>query len=189
MAADLLPRAGARAPRAPRRILVAHHLLLGDTLMLTPLLAKCRALWPDAELVMTCPPPFVGLYATAPYGVRVLPYDPADVASLGGLRREPPFDLALVTGDNRLQWLARALGARWIVAFAGDSPALEGLARRRAAPLPGRADGLGRPLRAPRRRSRSGALRDRRLAATAGRELPAATAALRACCTSARARR
>ena len=33
--------------------------------MLTPLLAKCRALWPDAELAMTCPPPFVGLYATA----------------------------------------------------------------------------------------------------------------------------
>ena len=33
----------------PQRILVAHHLLLGDTLMLTPLLAKCRALWPSAS--------------------------------------------------------------------------------------------------------------------------------------------
>ena len=28
------------APVNPRRILIAHHLLLGDTLMLTPLLAK-----------------------------------------------------------------------------------------------------------------------------------------------------
>lgn len=122
MAADLLHPGRRARPATPRRILVVHHLLLGDTLMLTPLLAKCRVLWPDAELAMTCPPPFVGLYATAPCGVRVLPYDPADVASLGGLRREPPFDLALVTGDNRLQWLARALGARWIVAFAGDAP-------------------------------------------------------------------
>ena len=40
------PRAS--APSDPRRILVAHHLLLGDTLMLTPLLKKLRTLHPDA---------------------------------------------------------------------------------------------------------------------------------------------
>ena len=33
-------------PIEPRRILIAHHLLLGDTLMLTPLLAKLRASHP-----------------------------------------------------------------------------------------------------------------------------------------------
>ena len=31
-----------RRPAAPRRILVLHHLLLGDTLMVTALLAKLR---------------------------------------------------------------------------------------------------------------------------------------------------
>jgi hypothetical protein len=34
--------------------LIAHHLLLGDTIMLTPLLAKCHARGPEAEIVMTC---------------------------------------------------------------------------------------------------------------------------------------
>ncbi len=44
-----------RPPRDPRRILIAHHLLLGDTLMLTPLLAKLRARHPSAELIMALP--------------------------------------------------------------------------------------------------------------------------------------
>ena len=35
-----------RAPAGPRRILVLHHLLLGDTLMLTALLAKLREQYP-----------------------------------------------------------------------------------------------------------------------------------------------
>jgi ADP-heptose:LPS heptosyltransferase len=109
-------------PAAPRRILVAHHLLLGDTLMLTPLLAKCRAQWPDADIVMTCPIAYAGLYAGNPYGTRVVPYDPREASTLRPLLAEAGVDLALVPGDNRLSWLARALGARWIVAFAGDSP-------------------------------------------------------------------
>ena len=41
------------APRDPRRILIAHHLLLGDTLMLTPLLKKLRTMHPQADIAMT----------------------------------------------------------------------------------------------------------------------------------------
>jgi ADP-heptose:LPS heptosyltransferase len=112
-----------RRPTAPRRILVAHHLYLGDTLMLTPLLAKLRHQYPDAEIVMTTPTPIAPLYQRRPYGVDAVPYDPRDIASLRALSRGPGYDLALVPGDNRYSWLARALGARWIVAFAGDRPA------------------------------------------------------------------
>ena len=43
----LLSRLGSGGRRSrpidPARILIAHHLLLGDTLMLTPLIAKLRA--------------------------------------------------------------------------------------------------------------------------------------------------
>jgi ADP-heptose:LPS heptosyltransferase len=108
-----------RAPDVPRRVLIAHDLLLGDTIMLTPLLAKCRERWPSADIVMTCAPSYRDLYAMSPYGVRVLPYDPRDVHSLKRLRAEAPFDLALIPGDNRYSWLARALGARWVVGFSG----------------------------------------------------------------------
>jgi ADP-heptose:LPS heptosyltransferase len=109
-------------PSAPRRILIAHHLLLGDTLMLTPLVAKLRAQHPDAEIAMTVPRAFAPLYAHRPYALRTLEWNPRDAQSVGRLLAEPAFDLAFIPGDNRHAWLAQAMGARWIVAFAGDRP-------------------------------------------------------------------
>jgi ADP-heptose:LPS heptosyltransferase len=111
-----------RVPRAPQRILIAHHLLLGDTLMLTSLLAKLRAQHPAADIVMALPEAFAPLYSRAPYGVRALGWNPR-TPSRSALWRERAFDLALVPGDNRVSWLALALGSRWIVGFDGDRPA------------------------------------------------------------------
>ncbi len=110
-------------PGAVRRVLVAHHLLAGDTLMLAPLLAKLRERYPDAELSMTMRRSLVPLFAGLPYGVRALAFDPRDGASLTELLEEQRYDLALVPGDNRYAWLAAALNAAWVVAFAGDRPA------------------------------------------------------------------
>ena len=115
---------GARArPQSPSRILIAHHLLLGDTLMLTPLLAKLRMRYPDAEITMVVPHACAPLYVNRPYGVRALGWDPRDARSVRRLLQEPGragFDLALIPGDNRHSLLAQAMGARWIVAFAED---------------------------------------------------------------------
>src|SRR5262252_6847597 len=61
-----------RSRSAPGRILVAHHLLLGDTLMLTALLAKLREQYHSSDIVMALPEAFAPLYARAPYGVRAL---------------------------------------------------------------------------------------------------------------------
>lgn len=112
-----------RAPVAPRRIIVLHHLLLGDTLMLTALLAKLRERFPDAEIVLTLPRAFAPLYVRRPYGIVVHAFDPRDLATFWPLLRAPRFDLALLPADNRWSWLARAIGARWIVGFANDKPA------------------------------------------------------------------
>ena len=109
-------------PASPRRILIAHHLLLGDTLMLTPLLAKLRERFPEAEVTMAVPHACAALYTGRPYGVRALGWDPRDPPSVRRLLRERGFDLALIPGDNRHAWLAQAMGARWIVAFGGDRP-------------------------------------------------------------------
>jgi ADP-heptose:LPS heptosyltransferase len=111
-----------RKPDAPRRILVLHHLLLGDTLMLTALLAKLRTAHPDAEIVMTVPRLYAPLYATRPFGVIAHPFDPRDLATFWPLLRGARFDLAILPADNRWSWLARAIGARWIVGLAGDRP-------------------------------------------------------------------
>ena len=125
----VLPRALARglAKRArseqPERILVAHHLLLGDTLMLAALLARLRARYPQAALEMTVDPAYMPLFSGRPYGVTALPYDPHRADLARAITRRGPYDLALVPGDNRHALLARAAGARWVVAFAGDTPA------------------------------------------------------------------
>jgi len=105
-------------PAKIRRVLLAHHLLLGDTLMLTPLIAKVRERYPDAEISMTVPRAIAPLYSTHPYGVRALPWDPRHANEK--LFSESRFDLAFVAGDNRYAWLAAAMHSRWIVAFSGD---------------------------------------------------------------------
>ncbi|MDP2751079.1 MAG: glycosyltransferase family 9 protein [Rhodocyclaceae bacterium] len=102
---------------------MAHHLLLGDTLLLTPMLAKLRQRYPEAKIWMTVIPSLVSLYEGCPYGVRVLPYHPKQVSTLWHWLKFSHFDLAVVPGDNRYAWLARALGARTIVALAGDGRA------------------------------------------------------------------
>lgn len=111
------------APADPKRILVAHHLLLGDTIMLSPLLAKLRANHPHAAIDMTVQPAILPLYATRPWGVRALAFTPRDSSTVAPLLREGPYDLAVVPGDNRHAWLAAAMGARHVVAHAGDVPA------------------------------------------------------------------
>ena len=117
--ARLQPR---RKPVSPRRILVAQHLLAGDVLMLAPLFAKLREQHPDADVAATVRGGVAPLFSGRPYGVRALPFEPREAASLDALFAEPGFDLALVPGDNRYSWLAAAAGARWIVAFGGDRP-------------------------------------------------------------------
>ena len=130
----MLPRALARRflrmqkrerPNTPRRILIAQHLLTGDVLMLTPLLAKLRERHPDADIVITTRRAVAPLFSGRPYGVRALVYEPREATTLTALFDEPGFDLAFVPGDNRYSWLAAAAGARWIVAFAGDRPAVK----------------------------------------------------------------
>ncbi len=111
-----------RRPLAPQRILVLHHLLLGDTLMLTALLAKLRAEQPSATIVMTAPRAYAPLYGSRPFGVEVHAFDPRDMGTFWPLLRRPRFDLAILPADNRWSWLARAIGARWIVGIAGDRP-------------------------------------------------------------------
>jgi ADP-heptose:LPS heptosyltransferase len=109
-----------RRPENPQRILIAHQLLLGDAIMLTPLIAKLRHNHAAAEIFMLCPPSYAPLYAGQPYGVKVLPFEPRSLTNTAALLRTGGFDWALIPAENRLSWLARAMGARWIVAFDGD---------------------------------------------------------------------
>ncbi len=113
------PRAR-RRPETIRRILVVHHLLFGDTIMLAPLFKKARGHYPDAEIVLTSPPAYLPILAGRPYGVQPVPLDARSLSHHRALRRRRGFDLALVPGDNRWSWLARALDARWVVALAPD---------------------------------------------------------------------
>jgi len=119
LGAAVLPRRRQR-PAEVRRLLIAHDLLLGDTIMLTPLVKKAREHYPRAEIVMTCPPAYAPLYAGRPYGLTVAPLDRRSLGDHRALRKQRGFDLALIPGDNRWSMLARALDARWIVAFARD---------------------------------------------------------------------
>jgi ADP-heptose:LPS heptosyltransferase len=131
-----------RRPRgAPRRVLIAHHpKMMGDTLLMTHIAAKARHAWPEAEIVMTASPATAPLFAARPWGVEAIAFDPADPSSLAAYRRRGGYDLAIVPGDNRYGWFARALGARWVVGFSGDSPRYKDLLLDERRAYPARAD-------------------------------------------------
>jgi len=125
-----------RKPAHPGRILVAHQLLLGDTLMLTPLLARLRARHPGAEIVMTVSRGQLPLYAHRPYRVDAVAYDSRNPQSARALLEMGSFDLAVVPGDNRHAVLAHALGADWVVALAGDRPGWKNRFADELVPIP-----------------------------------------------------
>ncbi len=108
-------------PQKVERVLIAHNLLLGDTLMLASLLAGLRARYPKALLAMTCAPAFLPLYEGRPYGVEAITFDPREPESLTRIAALGPFDLAIVPGESRHGWLARAAGARWVRGYRGGA--------------------------------------------------------------------
>ena len=132
----LLIKPWRRKPLHPQRILIAHHLLLGDTLLLSPLLAKLRAQYPQAEIVLACPKAIVPLYAGRPFDVSALPFDPRDLSTVKAVLHSGPYDLGIVAGDNRHSWLALGAGCRWIVGHAADVPAWKNWPINEGVPYP-----------------------------------------------------
>lgn len=107
-----------KRPEQPKSVLIAHHLLLGDTLMLTPMLARLRHFYPDAAIYFLVSDQFVCLYEKSPFGAQVIGYNPRSVRSYFNLRKIiKATDVAFIPGDNRFSILAYSLGAKWIVAF------------------------------------------------------------------------
>lgn len=109
-------------PEKPDTILIVSRFLLGDTLMLAPLLAALRHHYPDSRLFLAVQSKFLPLFSLQPYGVTALAFDLEDPWSVRRLRQQGPFDLAVVPGENRNAIAARAFRSRWIVAIDGDRP-------------------------------------------------------------------
>jgi ADP-heptose:LPS heptosyltransferase len=103
-------------------VLVLHDLLLGDTLMLTPLLAALRARYPGARIYVTTAPAVLPLFSGRPYGVRALPFTERGADAMTQLEPARDCDIAFVPGETGLALYARALGARWVVGFAKAVP-------------------------------------------------------------------
>lgn len=123
-------------PRNPEKILVLHELLLGDTLMLAPMLAALRYRYPSAEVFVTANAAYAGLFSEKPYDTQVLPYSEHAANGLAALERGKDCDIAILPGENRHALTARALGAKWIVGFAGGRPAWRNRAVDELVPLP-----------------------------------------------------
>ena len=118
--------------------MVIAPLFSGDALLLTPLLAKLRERHPSCELRLICGRAVLPLYGQRPYGVEAGVFDPRNARTLLALKRSRPADLAIVAGESRYAWLALALGARWIVGFAGEPRGLRNWPLDERVPLPRR---------------------------------------------------
>jgi phage terminase large subunit-like protein len=156
--------------------------------MLTGLLAKLRAQYPAAHIVMTVARAFAPLYAGKPYGVVAHPFDPRDFATFRELLAMPRFDLAILPADNRWSWLARAIVRALDRRAGGRSAGAQELAGRRSHCLLARAHGLLRDGGG----ARGGSLRRSPIERPRGPRPPPMrrnSKAITQCCTSARRRR
>ena len=139
----VLPQVLAKALRSrrrqqqPARILIAHNLLLGDTLMLAALLARVRRLHPNAAIDITVSPACLPLFAAHPYGATAIAWSPHHPGLTRAITRRGPYDLAFVPGENRHALLARAAGARWVVALERDTPGWKNRIVDELVPWPG----------------------------------------------------
>ena len=106
----------------PKRILIAHYLLLGDTLLLAPLMKRICERYPNSEKFILVRPAFTPLYKMEPYDFKALPYNPKSFLDYWHAFQQGSYDLTFVVGDNRYSWLARALRSRWIIGIENDKP-------------------------------------------------------------------
>ena len=179
---------GRRRPPAPARILVLHHLLLGDTLMLTALLAKLRARHPrradradraarvrralcDAAVRRHRASARSARLRHVPRAARAAPIRPRDPA------RRQSLVMARARDRRALDRRARRRPAR-----------AQELAGRRTRAVFRRAHGVLRDRRGTRAGRRAGALRDRAVGAPPPRTTCRRSGNATRCCTSARAR-
>jgi ADP-heptose:LPS heptosyltransferase len=111
-----------RIKAEPRRILIVHDLLLGDTLLLAPLMKRLHEKHPHSQKYILAKTLFMPLFKTKPYGFIALKYNPKSFFDLFKIFLKGPYDQTFVAGDNRFSWLARALGSMWIIGIADDRP-------------------------------------------------------------------
>ncbi len=108
--------------REPQRILIVHDLLLGDTLLLAPLMKRIHEKYPHAKKFILAKHSFMPLFKASPYSFQALPYNSRSFLDVWNIFCKGPFDLAYIAGDNRYSWLARAMSSRWIIGIADDIP-------------------------------------------------------------------
>jgi ADP-heptose:LPS heptosyltransferase len=108
--------------KEPNKILIAHNLLLGDTLLLAPLMKRINEKYPAARKYTFAKPAFVPFFENLPYGFNALSFNPKSFLSLWEIFFAGPYDLTFIAGDNRYSWLAKAIGSRWIIGIEGDRP-------------------------------------------------------------------
>ena len=129
-------------PEQPGKLLVLHELLLGDTLMLAPLLAALRSRYPDSKIYVTSKPAYAPLFAGKPYGAQVLAFTEREAGALGRLGAARGADIAFLPGENRYALYARALGAGWTVGLEGGRARLRNRLVDELVRLPDRPTGL-----------------------------------------------
>lgn len=104
------------------KVIICQSLLLGDSLMLDPLLARVRREHSNSQIYLMVSEAGLDLFRCNPYGVRCIVFNPRKLSSLFSLWRLRGFDVAYIPAENRLTLLAKALQAIEIVGYEGDRP-------------------------------------------------------------------
>lgn len=104
------------------KVIICQSLLLGDSLMLDPLLARVKREYSKSQIYLMVSEASLDLFQCNPYGIQCIVYNPRKLSSLFKLWRLRGFDIAYIPAENRLSLLAKALQTTQIIGYEGDHP-------------------------------------------------------------------
>lgn len=106
----------------PKKILICHRLLIGDVMMLFPMIARLRKNHPQAKIYLMSDSVMKEFLSFNPYDCEVIEYDGKHISHFFSLLRRGFFDVVIIPAENKLAYLSVAVGCGDIYAYEGDKP-------------------------------------------------------------------
>jgi ADP-heptose:LPS heptosyltransferase len=120
----------------PKKILICHQLLIGDVMMLFPMIARIRKNHPQAKIYLMSDSIMKDFLSLNPYDCEVVEYDGKSTGHFFALLRRGFFDVVVIPVENKLSYLSVAIGCGDIYAYEGDKPSYKNWMINHLMPFP-----------------------------------------------------
>ena len=118
---DVFKRRGQRNREDVRRVIVPTQALFGDCVLLVPFIEQLIRRYPSAHITVAMRDTMAEFFRSRFPSITVVVWHERSFKTVLELLVLRDFDLAYIPWDERMNWVAKALGCRWIVGLGGNA--------------------------------------------------------------------